>query len=349
MASRGAGRSLRRFGGFLGRHRLAFVVVVLVAALVPGIVWYGAAINPGGPKGDPVVVSVPDGVGVGTVIADLAKKRVITSTLAFRIYLTLHGTPVIQPGDELFTRGESFGKIVQTLSDGPDVYPLEVPPGFTVAEVAQSVGDIPGHEQSHFLSLVTSGAVRSPFEPSGVDNLDGLLAPGTYLVVPRESDKELLTQMINRFDGEAASLGLDQAAAENGVTPYQAITIAAVVQKEGVYLVNDGKVARVIYNRLAKGMRLQMDSTVLYALGQDGGPVGDAESYVSPYNTYLNAGLPPTPTCFPSTEALQAALHPTPGDWLFFVVVDQNGTEAFSDSDAGQLANEKLAASRGLG
>jgi UPF0755 protein len=108
-------------------------------------------------------------------------------------------------------------------------------------------------------------------------------------------------------------------------------------------------VARVIYNRLARGIALQMDSTVLYAIGQDGGPVTAQDLKIrSPYNSYLTKGLPPTPICMPSPTALSAALHPPAGGWLYFVVVKKDGTEAFSDTFAGQLANEQLAKSRGL-
>ena len=106
----------------------------------------------------------------------------------------------------------------------------------------------------------------------------------------------------------------------------------------------------MVYNRLDRDMLLQMNSTVLYALGQDGGTVTSADlSLPSPYNTYLHKGLTPTPTCFPSEEALRAALDPPAGDWLYFVVVQQDGTEAFSDTYAGQQANEALAAQRGVG
>jgi UPF0755 protein len=93
-----------------------------------------------------------------------------------------------------------------------------------------------------------------------------------------------------------------------------------------------------------------MDSTVLYALGRDGGKVTSKDlATVTPYNTYLNKGLTPTPICFPSLAALQAALHPPPGSWLYFVVVQSDGTEAFANTFAEQQANEALAAKRGLG
>jgi UPF0755 protein len=168
-------------------------------------------------------------------------------------------------------------------------------------------------------------------------------------VLPTESDTVLVQQMVDRFSSQAAAAGLSTGAAALGVTPYQAVVVASIVQKEGVYEENDGKVARVIYNRLARGMPLQMDSTVLYSEHRDGGPVTAADLALdTPYNTYLHAGLTPTPICFPSGASLAAALSPTPGNWLYFVVVSSEGNEAFSSTLAGQEANERLAASRGL-
>jgi len=173
---------------------------------------------------------------------------------------------------------------------------------------------------------------------------------GAYLTPPGESDVTRGRDMVQRFDHDSESAGLSTAsAAALGLTPYQLITAASVVEKEGYIPVNMPDVARVIYNRLAQDMLLQMDSTVLYALGHDGGPVTSQDLKVeSPYNTYLNKGLPPTPICMPSADAMDAALHPPPGAWLYFVLVNKNGTMAFSDTYAEQQANEQLAKSRGL-
>jgi len=230
--------------------------------------------------------------------------------------------------------------------------------GTTVTEVARQVGDVvPRFSSASFQAAVTSGAKRSPWQPTGSVNLDGLLGTGTYIVVPGESEGALLGQMITRFDGDAAALGLAGSAAANGVTPYQAVTVASIVQKEAISpgdsaqatAHNAGPVAQVVYNRLARGMPLQMDSTVLYAEGRDGGPVTPADEALStPYNTYLNTGLTPTPICFPSALALRAALHPSGGAWLYFELTSRDGTETFSNTYAGQLAAEQLAHSRGV-
>jgi UPF0755 protein len=169
------------------------------------------------------------------------------------------------------------------------------------------------------------------------------------VVVPGETDSQLLTLMIDRFDTEADAVGLTAGSAALGLTPYQVITIASIVEKEGVIAKNLGPVARTILNRLHNDMPLQMDSTVLYAEGRDGGTVTATDLQLqTPYNTYLNKGLTPTPICFPSPAALRAALDPPSGSWLYFVVVEQDGTEAFADTYAQQLANEALAKQRGL-
>ncbi len=325
-------------------------IVVGLAVLVGGYFWVQSEASPSGPPGPQVLITVPAGAGVNSTGSLLSSKGVIGSSFAFRIWTQFHSLPGVQAGSYMFNQNSSFDTVEKVLSGGPNVFPVVVPPGFTVSELAQRVGQLPGHRASSFLAAATNGTVRSPWQPAGVTSLEGLLASGTYVVVPGETDSQLLAKMVDRFDAMAARIGLAAGAQQLGFTPYQLVTVASVVEKEGVLLKNMGPVARVIYNRLANGTALQMDSTVLYALGRDGGPVTSADlKNPSPYNTYLHKGLPPTPTCFPSEAALNAALHPPAGPWLFFVVVQSDGTEAFSTTFAGQLANEALAKQRGVG
>jgi UPF0755 protein len=337
----------------LGRHPwrlvIAAAVVAVLLVVVAIVTWVEVEAAPSGSRGAQVIVDVRAGTGTAGLADALAHSRVIGSALAFRLWTGFHDVPLILPGYYAFDRGEGFGAIAAVVGNGPNVFSLVVPPGFTVAEVAHRLGELPGHTGERFLALATSGTVRSPWQPAGSTNLDGLLGTGSYRIVPGLTDATLLREMIGRFDAEAARLSLANGAAREGLTPYQAITAASIVQKEGVIQKNLGPVARVVLNRLAKGMPLQMDSTVLYALGQDGGTVTKADlALPSPYNSYLHAGLTPTPICFPSTAALSAMLSPPPGNWLYFVVVEPDGTEAFSTTFAEQLANEALAQKRGL-
>jgi UPF0755 protein len=330
------------------RTLVAAVAIVVLSVLIAAVVWY--QLEQGGSQGAATVVTVAEGSAVASVTADLVRHHVVSSSLAFRIYLMLHGTPTVQPGRYLMHANESFADVRARLAQGPNAFAVNVLPGFTMSEVATRVGQIPGRDGPRFLALAQSGTPRSPYQSAGSTNLDGLVGSGTYIVLPTESDQTLLGDMIARFNTVADATGLTSGAAALGITPYQAITVASIVQKEGVYQKNLGKVARVVYNRLARGMPLQMDSTVLYSEHRDGGRVTAADLALdTPYNTYLHTGLTPTPICFPSKASLQAALAPTAGDWLYFVVVAKDGTEAFSNTFAGQQANERLAHSRGLG
>jgi len=250
--------------------------VVVLGLLAAAVVWYERAANPGSP-GSATIVTVRAGTPVGAVTAALVRQGVVGDSLAFRVYLVLHGTPLVRPGTYLFHRHDTFAAVRARLALGPDVYAVTVLPGFTAGEVAARVGEVPGHDGAHFLSLVTSGVLRSPYQPPGTSTIDGLLGVGTYQVVPGESDETLLGQMIDRFNATADAVGLVPGAAALGLTPYQVVTVASIVQKEGVYRVNLGKVARVVYNRLARAMLLQMDSTVLYSEQRDGGPVTAAD------------------------------------------------------------------------
>ncbi|MHB8440118.1 MAG: endolytic transglycosylase MltG [Acidimicrobiales bacterium] len=334
------------------RHRMLVTVVggfgaLVLVVLVWVVAWYELQVH-AGPPGRAVVVDVAPGSGAGQVATSLAHSGVISSSLALRVYFTFHGTPTIGAGEYSIPRGESFDAVERALSAGPNV--VVNLPGFTVYELAQQLGEYRGHSASGIMQLVQSRAVTSPYEAPGTGNLDGLLGVGLYVLRPGESDQTLIEQMVERFDAQAQQVGLVAQAAKLGITPYQAVIVASIVQKEGVYPENIAKVARVVYNRLAARMPLQMNSTVLYAEHRDGGPVTASDLALdTPYNTYKYPGLTPTPIAFVSTACFEAALNPAPGQWLYFVVVSKDGTEAFADTYAEQLANEQLAASRGVG
>ncbi|MHB1712287.1 MAG: endolytic transglycosylase MltG, partial [Acidimicrobiales bacterium] len=318
---------------------------MISVVVVGGYLWLNSEANPAGPVGAQVVVSVRKGTGVDQFAGTLQHDGVIGSSFAFRIWVRLHGIPTMLSGTYAFNKHESYTTVKNLLAGGPNVFELQVPPGFTVSELAARVGQFPGHTTRTFEALATGGSIHSPWQPAGGSNLDGLLGTGTYQILPGETDTQLLTQMIDRFDRQANAMQLPSRAAALGLTPYQAITVASIAEKEGVIPKNLGPVVRVILNRLHQGMPLQMDSTVLYAEGRDGGPVTSKdESLRTPYNTYLNKGLTPTPICFPAPAALHAALYPPAGSWLYIQLVKPDGTEAFSNTFAAQLANEALAA-----
>ena len=235
------------------------------------------------------------------------------------------------------------------LSGAKPTYVVDVRAGQTLREVSYSVVNAKGTTWANmFTQALANDVAESPFAQGGP--LEGLIGVGRYTIAPSTTPADLASRMIDGFVKEAASVGLTPSTTLNGLNAYQLVVVASIVEKEGYYPVNMPRVARVIYNRLARGGPLQMDSTVLYYLGQDGGPVTPADLQIkTPYNTYLNNGLTPTPICAVSTIALQATLHAPIGPWLFFTLVNQDGTMRFSSTFAQQLAAEKFAQSRGIG
>lgn len=159
------------------------------------------------------------------------------------------------------------------------------------------------------------------------DRPEGFLFPATYDLIGDETAEKLLQTFIRRFGQASADLNLEARAARIGYSPYEVLVIASLIQAEGVP--NDfAKVSRVIYNRLEADMPLQLDSTVAYALGIVDIQLNEEQLQTqSPYNTYENTGLPPTPINSPGEAAIEAALAPAKGKWLYFVTVNPETKE----------------------
>jgi UPF0755 protein len=321
--------------------------VVIVLVVVVGL-WFGLQVHPLSGQGRAVIVTVHQGDSLSTVASEMHAKGVIGSPLAYRIDTMIFGAPTITAGSYQIRQNSSFGELSSILSKGPNVEVVSVLPGLTLNEVALSIASDAGNAFAKgFVRDAVRLASSSAFHPNG--SLEGLIGPGTYLLIPSETPMALAQKMATRFDHKVAALGLTPSTNLNGLNAYQLITAASIVEKEGYYPSNMPKVARVIFNRLQRGGPLQMDATVLYYLHQDGGTVTPTMLQTpEPYNTYLNLGLTPTPICTISKFSINAVLHAPAGTWLYFTVINKSGKEAFSTTFAQQLANEKKAESQGI-
>lgn len=162
--------------------------------------------------------------------------------------------------------------------------------------------------------------------------VEGYLFPATYAIVPHETALQILQAMVQRFNDEAKAISIEAAAKSVGLTPAQLITEASLAQAEGGSVSDYPKIAEVIHNRLAIGMHLQFDSTVLYGLGKYAVSATIKQTQTpGPYNTYLNAGLPAGPISNPGDAAIQGILHADHGNWLYFLTVP-GGKSQFSSA-----------------
>ncbi|MBI3691330.1 MAG: endolytic transglycosylase MltG, partial [Mycolicibacterium aromaticivorans] len=178
--------------------------------------------------------------------------------------------------------------------------------------------------------------------------LEGLIAPGTWNVDPSGSPQEILANLVGQSADHYVAVGLLDTAAVMRLSPYQILIVGSLVQREAKPH-DFAKVARVIYNRLGVPQKLEFDSTVNYPLDRQEVATTDGDrAQVTPWNTYAMEGLPATPICSPGQDALAAAERPEPGDWLYFVTVDTEGTTLFTRDYQQHLANIELAKRNGV-
>jgi UPF0755 protein len=161
--------------------------------------------------------------------------------------------------------------------------------------------------------------------------LEGFLFPATYDFQPGTTAMQALTAMVTRFNQEATSIHLVADSKAVGLSPYEVLTLASIIEREGRLAADFPKIAEVFYNRLHRNMALQSDATLYYVLPPNHGPLTQSDLKLdSPYNTRTHPGLPPSPIASPGEVALTAALHPSHGPYLYFVTIDKAGHAAFA-------------------
>ncbi len=213
------------------------------------------------------------------------------------------------------------------------VYKVTVPEGLTVKATAgrfaeATRGSITAEE---FLEAATAGGYSYSFlEGVPAGNLEGYLFPNTYEVTSQTTARRAVKMMLKSFSKETDDLDWSRAEAL-GLSAYDVVIAASIIEKEVKFPQERPLVASVIYNRLKKNMKLGMCSTVLYALGEWKPELSIKDTQVdSPYNTYRIDGLPPGPICNPGFESISAALNPAATDYLYFLVTSPDGHHSFT-------------------
>lgn len=202
---------------------------------------------------------------------------------------------------------------------------LVIPEGWRATQVYAAVDRELKLAPGSTKTAVATAGLDLPAEAKG--NPEGYLFPATYPVTSKSTPAALLAYMVRTANEKLATKAVADGGKAHGMTPYQTATLASVIEAEAENLADMGKVARVVHNRLAKSMPLQMDSTINYALNRSTVDTTLSDTRIdSPFNTYERQGLPPTPIDSPGLEAMAAAVAPTPGDWLFFVTVKPGDT-----------------------
>lgn len=287
----------------------------------------------GNPHGPPLRVTVPAGAGLATIADSLARRGIVSDAGKFRRFAKGQDGAAsrLKPGIYAFRAGESWKTIVDRIVRGDVVKArIVVPEGWTARQIAARLAaELGGNADSIYAHLADTAAARSYAVPG--PTLEGYLYPATYVVPLGTPVRRVVADMVRRYQ-RAWTPDMRRQLAAAGMSERDAVTLASIVEREAKDWHERPTISAVYHNRLRKGMRLQADPTVQYALGHQHARLlyRDIASVASdPYNTYTHAGLPPGPIASPSQGAIQAALAPAPADFLYFVA-RPNGTHVFT-------------------
>lgn len=338
----------------------AAVLVILIPLLVAGGYGYSFIRSKyyppdfSGAGTGHLVVQVPSGATPTSLGPELQKLGVVASARAFVLAAERSTAPGgLLPGFYGMRKDMKASLAYALLLNPNNLVEVKVtiPEGLRLTNIVATLGAKSGIAASKYEAVLKDAAqLHLPSYANG--NPEGYLFPATYEVEPHETALGVLTAMVQRFDQEAASVNLTQAASQVHLKPAQVIIMASLVQAEGGRISDFPKIARVIYNRLAQGIRLQLDSTVFYALNRYGIVASDQELTTnSPYNTYKYTGLTPGPIDSPGDAAIRAVLHPAAGNWIYFVTVNpKTGLTLFTNSEAQfQIYRQELEKNLGQG
>jgi UPF0755 protein len=311
----------------LVRLGLALVLggALLGAVAVAGLVQ--RAESPG-PAAAETTVTVPKGSGLAAIATRLAAAGVVEDPWLFRLYVRLRGMErALTAGEYAFPAGVSTAEVARMLRDHQVVqYRFTLVEGWTVAQTVAALAAEPD----------LTGALPEP--PP-----EGSLLPDTYFFQRGESRAELVARMREAMEVELAAAWAERAPGLPLESPQEALILASIIEKETGVAAERDLVAGVFVNRLERGMRLQTDPTVIYALTGGEGPLDRALlrrdlEVEDPYNTYVHAGLPPGPIANPGRASIRAAVNPAATDYLYFVA-DGTGGHAFAETLAEHNAN----------
>ena len=299
---------------------------------------------PADPNGKPVDFTVRRGANVSQIAADLLKAGLIRSALAFKYVLYEGGTEnALQTGTYKVSAALSPRDIARLFQKAPgDQTALRIIEGWRLTEVAAAVNKaFPAISATDFTAAAVVGT-RNNFVLSGLGpktSLEGFLYPDTYFLRPDATVEQIIQILLDTFETKAGP-ALRIAAADRKVAIYDVVKLGSIVEREARDRKESPLIAGLYQHRLDISMKLDADPTIQYAKGDWGELSLDDLKLASPYNTYLNPGLPPTPICNPGLAALQAAAQPEKTDYLFFVAKgDGTGDHAFAKTIEEQEAN----------
>ena len=306
-------------------------------------------------EGRVVNLVIPPGTSSRGIASILAGQGVIPSANDFEAVVRSRGVQAnLQAGQYELVAGTDLNRIVDVLLEGPNIttFRLTLVEGRRIGEALEDIAAQTRFTAGELAAALAGGQVNSPFSPPEAEGLtawEGLLFPETYEFFSDDGPVRILQRLADETVRRAGQVDWTQLE-EGGRSVYEGMVIASIIESEAGVDADRPLIASVVYNRLRVGMPLQIDATVLYALGTRGASpsLADLETD-SPYNTYQMSGLPPTPIGTFSLRSLQAAAAPADTDFIYYVLTSEDGSHSFF-AEYGEFLQAKAdAQARGIG
>ncbi|MBF0159832.1 MAG: endolytic transglycosylase MltG [Magnetococcales bacterium] len=297
---------------------LAGVSLLAVVMLPVGWHRFSASLQP--PLAQPVEVDVAKGLSIDQVGVLLEQSGAVSWRWWFVLLVKLEADGMVQAGEYRFEAGDTLSRIIAKMRQGQTIqHRLTIPEGLTVADIARLL-ELSGWDQAE--EIIEQPDLLKQIGTSPRLSLEGILFPDTYFFRRGDTTIDLLKRMVRKGE-QILNHEWDSRAVEllpPTLDRYQALIVASMIEKEAKRSDERARIAAVFYNRMKRNMKLQSDPTVLYGHTGFSGPITrQILKSDTPYNTYVNHGLPPTPICNPGQAAIHAALHPEVSDYLYFV------------------------------
>jgi UPF0755 protein len=349
----GSGWSAAKIAVVVGVALVAVVALVFLARSGAGLVAGGDRwdVEPG----QPVEVTVKSGSSATSIYVLMHDTGVVRSSELEAAAKAAGAEDRLQAGTYSLSTDMDADIVVRRLLEGGDVETsasFTVIEGWTIDRIIDELADSTAYSRAEYQKALRDGLVTSPYLPTTVDDpiarWEGLLYPAKYPLSQDASPAQILQmmsdEMMRRFeDVDWSRIG------DLGISRYEALIVGSLIEREAGTDADRPTISSVIHNRLDQGTRLQIDATVIYALGFNPGRVlAEHLKFESPYNTYRVDGLPPTPIGTVSTVSLEAAVNPVKTDYVFYVLGSKDGSHVFAVTYEEHQANVEAAKAAGI-
>ena len=297
-----------------------------------------------------VVVNIPAGSGTDSIADILSDAKLIKNKLVFKINVKMSGkASQFKAGEYQFDQSYTNGEIIDDIAAGKIYHSgpkVTVKEGVTSIEIIDElVKKNLGTKENYEKLINNPDEFRDKYEflkDKNIKSLEGFLYPSTYFCTEGESEREVISRMLNKFDEMYKYKIKPEMDKHKDLNFYDVMKMASIIEKEAVVDKDRPLISSVFYNRLAKDMPLQSDATIQYAFKERKKVVTYEDLKIeSPYNSYKYKGLPPTPIANPSWKSIEAAINPAETDYLYFVAKTDGGENNYAKTYEEHLKNEK--------